>query len=108
MAVQVPVIADASNIEQRARKISDPLERLRFLRRSAAELGKDSTQPYSVARRTFQTKWIAPCLLIAAAIPLTSDAPIRNTLISNLPPAPLPKAGERVANIWRVESTPDY
>ena len=92
-----------ARIERRAQQISDPLERLRYLRQATA-----TAIPPPVGRAR-QWNWLASFVLAVVVLPLhtVSDANVRRTLDPKLPlPAARKPAG--ILNVWLVDKTNDF
>ena len=103
MVVQrLPSLVEAPKLERHAQAISDPLERLRYLRQATG----------IAAPHPSQRRWIllVSVVLAVAVIPLhsTSNANVRRPQDLNLrSPAPRP-AGLDVPNVWLVDKTNEF
>jgi hypothetical protein len=100
MVVQkLPSLAEAPKIERHAQRISDPLERLRYLRQATV-----IAAPRSRRRSTLLISFV----LAVAVIPLhtTSNANVRRS--PDLPPRAQRQAGSNVPVVWRVDKTNDF
>ena len=102
-----------SVIEWRADTISDPLERLRFLRNTVDE-GVVAPPPVNVPwhRRGIVHAGIAATALVGIvaclALPTSSPSLVTNTRPFLMPP-PVPQPlGEQAQKVWQVEVTRDY
>jgi hypothetical protein len=91
--------ARAATIERKARQISDPVERLRYLRRATAA----ASDSHGRGRRI----WITMVVLTASFAPLTSDATGHKAAPRRQPQAPLSGALS-TADVWAVEKTQNY
>src|SRR5437899_2823159 len=113
MVGTLAAFTDKSKIERRALKISDPIERLRYLRQHA-------TTP---TPSSFGWRWIAYLVFVMGVVPMGSDAlnrePLnrasfnRATLTSmpaNSAPAPVavPQQVSEIPNVWPVDQTSEY
>jgi N-acetylmuramoyl-L-alanine amidase-like protein len=95
-----PSLANARKIERRARRIADPVERLRYLRQATG------------AAPASRPKWraVAPFLLALVVIPLhtVSDANVRGASdFRQLPPAAR-RIGADVPAVWLVDKTNEF
>ena len=97
MVAEIPTLLKATNIERRAKKISDPLERLRYLRHATA--------PKSHRYFRHRWRWLAPAVLAVAIVPLASDANVPGLQALKLPPMAMRKTGSDLPNVWLVEHT---
>jgi hypothetical protein len=102
MAEHLSALAQASKIERRAQKISDPIERLKYLRCARA----------SAARKPFQVlRWTASLVLaIAVAFLGTRDAQSRQPIVSKREPSATPVHGRETDTpvAWPVEQNSQY
>lgn len=96
--VDFPASAHPSKIEQRAQKISDPIERLRYLRRSTAPAG--GLFP--------GWKWAASLALALAIVPLGVHAFRREPTPSKKSVAPVLHPVTVTPVIWPVEQTSQF
>ena len=99
MVVQrLPSFVDAPKIERHAQGISDPLDRLRYLRQATA------AGPPNRRRRTLLISFV----LAVAVIPLhtTSNANVRRA--PDLPLRATRQAGSDVPNVWLVDKTSEF
>src|SRR5713226_7590936 len=108
MAPKVPMVVrrfpsfvDAPKIERRAQQISDPIERLRYLRQATGT----ATLRHPGRRWT----WLASFALVVVVVPLhtTSNANVRRPLDLRLPAAQR-EAGAVVPNVWLVDKTNEF
>jgi hypothetical protein len=98
LPIGTPGIAAA--IERKAGKISDPIQRLQYLRQATTTPGDHAFN------RRFQH--LASILLLAAVVPLCSDARIRRQP-DTLPRLPAVRtASFDVPNVWVVETSRDF
>jgi len=104
-----------SVIEWRAGNISDPVERLRFLRRTVD--ADDFTGPAAAPvarrprRRIMHAGLAAAALFLIAAFvasPTATDSAYRYHPRFLLPPPAPPPAGQDAPKVWQVESARDY
>jgi hypothetical protein len=100
MAGQAPAFIRAWTIERRARKISDPIERLRYLRQA--------TTAHSGARLRFRWRWMASLVLGTGLLPLGSDATHRNLRSPGPPAIAVRPQVPDYPNVWPVEQTNDF
>lgn len=100
MAVSISVLTGTSSIEKRARRISDPIARLQYLR-SASCPGIRSASSVS-------PPWVAFTLLAILAIPQASDFVVRRPLKPAQPGGTAFAQPGRLLNVWPVEQTKDY
>jgi N-acetylmuramoyl-L-alanine amidase len=99
MVVQrLPSFVDAPKIERHAQGISDPLDRLRYLRQATA------AGPPNRRRRTLLISFV----LAVAVIPLhtTSNANVRRA--PDFPLRAARQAGSDVPNVWLVDKTSEF
>jgi hypothetical protein len=103
MVWSLPKFSNAASIERRAQKISDPLERLRYLRRAAG------AAPHPRAQPGWTWTWLASFVLAAAVLPLhsVSDANVRRTLDLRAPLQP-PRPAPAIPNVWLVDKTREF
>ena len=83
-------------VERRARKLRDPIERLRYLRRATAP------KPHSGRR------WLVAAAVLLAVATLRSDATYRASLPRTIPTANPGNRGPEVPNVWPVEQNGEY
>lgn len=95
------MFSKADRIERRAHAISDPLERLRYLRQAAAS---------GQGRRHFQSvaKWLASVSLIVIVVPLASHANLWREEAWRIPPGTAPDRRPDLPNVWVVEQSNQY
>jgi hypothetical protein len=101
-----PGLLAARIVDWRARRIADPIERLRFLRRTAPYVAV----PFSRWYRTV-TIGITACLLAGFAIPplLRSVRVLQShTLPASIELSPKSGSHDRLPEVWLVERKPDY
>src|SRR5690242_2910227 len=99
-------LADSSRlsaIERQARGMSDPVERLLYLRQATAES----------SHRRPRINWIAVCVLALATMTWRSDALVRRSPaaakpVAAAPLAPAPKIVPETPNVWPVEQNDDF
>jgi hypothetical protein len=100
VARRLPNFANAAKIERHAQEISDPIERLRYLRQATG------TPPRSGRR------WIplASFVLAIVVAPLhsVSDANVRRTLDLKHPLQTPRKAASDILNVWLVDKTNEF
>lgn len=87
-----------SVIERQARGFSDPIERLRYLRRAAA----------APRRLSSRTGWIGQFALVMVMVTLRSDAINRQSPRPRIRPAAAVSAISEMPDIWPVEQTAEY
>jgi N-acetylmuramoyl-L-alanine amidase len=102
MVRRFPNFADAVKIEGHAQRISDPLERLRYLRQAT----------WTAAPQRSGRRWtlLASFVLGIVVLPLhsVSDANVRRTLDLELP-LPAPRTpGSDIPNVWLVDKTSEF
>jgi N-acetylmuramoyl-L-alanine amidase len=106
---KVPVVfrssltfASAAKIERQAGQISDPIERLRYLRQATAT----ATPPRSGRRWTL----LASFVLAVVVVPLNSisDANVRRTLDPKLPLQALRTPRSDIPSVWLVDKTNEF
>ena len=100
MAEKVSGFAYAWRVERRARRIADPVERLRYLRRAAEADAKCSP--------AFPWQGITALVLVAFALPLGSDTALRRGLNLGAPAGERLAGGASLPDVWPVENTKDY
>lgn len=104
-APAAPSLFAARLVEWRARRISDPVERLRFLRRTA---------PYATlpGKRWYRMLAILSSAMVMAgfALPplIRSFRSLQGAPSAMLVRSGAPAAADRVADVWLVERKPDY
>lgn len=99
----MPGPAAAALIGWRAKRIDDPVERLRYLTRATRTLRRGG----AIARHRHAGGLLLLGIAVAAPIAFVSDAHVQRT--SHGMPAPQPGAGQRGAGaVWLVEHTRDY
>jgi len=100
MAGQAPAFIRAVKIERRARKIADPIERLRYLRQAtAAHPGRSWL---------FRWRWMASLVLGTALLPLGSDATHGIPRSPGPPPIAVRPGVVDAPSVWPVEQTNEY
>jgi hypothetical protein len=99
MAGSIGALTGASSIEKRARRIGDPVARLKYLRSTS---GPAIRPPSSVS-----PSWVAFALL-ALAIPQASDLVTRRPSKLALPRGTVAAQPGKLLNVWPVEQTKDY
>jgi hypothetical protein len=100
MVRRFPSFVNVRKTERRAQTITDPLERLRYLRRVTGS-APPSRVPW---------KLLASLLVAASAIPLhsVSDATVRPVLDLRAPLPTAGPAGSSVPNVWLVDKSADF
>ena len=102
MVQRLPSLVDAPRIEKQAQEISDPLERLRYLREATG----NGTPPAS------RRRWLllASFVLAVAVIPLhtTSNANVRRPQDLSVRPGAARQAGADAPNVWLVDKTNEF
>src|SRR5579859_978710 len=96
-----PKFTNDARIERRAQRISDPLERLKYLRQA--------TGAAIPPRAGHQWNWLALFVLAVVVLPLhtVSDANVRRTLDPKLP-MPAARKPADILNVWLVDKTNDF
>ena len=96
-----PAVAGTAEIERRAERIPDPVERLRYLR-EATDRSRPG-QPRHMWNR------VAPAVLALAVVPLGSDAHLRVRLNATAAgPALLHRSPTPAPPVWLVEQTSEF
>lgn len=102
MARAFPKFVNATRIERHAQTISDPIERLRYLRQATG-----TATPLRAGRR-----WtlLASLALAVVVIPphSISDANVRGALDLKLPLQTPRKPGSEILNVWLVDKTNEF
>ena len=105
MSARVPSSLTAPFLDWRARKIADPVERLRFLRRATKGIGREPK------RRSLKGHMIAAVLLVMAGSAAVPFRTVVSAAYAERAPAATPiqlaKPAD-VAKIWQVETTKEY
>ncbi len=101
MAGHLRTFSDVPAIERRAHGFSDPIERLRYLRRATAATA--TTGSHS-SRRT----WIACFALAMVTVALRSDATNRESSSRRISAPAVARPVSETPDIWPVEQTGDY
>ena len=91
----------AARIERRAGKIGDPVERLRYLRQTAAASA-------SAGRERGRHAWMGIVALTAGVLPLASDAVGRKALPVRPPTPAAPPLVAPATSVWEVENASSY
>ena len=84
----------ASEIDRRATSYTDPIERLRYLRRATAQCPS-------------RWRWIPCGVLVLVALAWKSDALVRHPK-GTVPQRPSPAKPVPIANVWPVEQTREF
>ncbi len=92
---------DEANIQLRAQRIHDPVERLRYLRQvtTDSESGRTSKGSRVIA---------SALVLMGMVIPLSSDALVRVHVLTPPPAAPSTTSTANLKPVWPVEQNKDY
>jgi len=98
MVEHFPAFVHPLKIERRARKISDPVQRLRYLRRATTR-GRRSIRGW---------KWAASLAIAIAIVPLGSHALSPKPIAPNKPTAAVRYPVADTPLVWPVEQTSQY
>jgi hypothetical protein len=98
MAGRTPTLSHAHKIEQYAKTISDPLEKLRYLKQ-ATTFGRSHRHFKNGAR------WMASVILIAVVLPLASHANFWRQEAGSLTTATTRRTRPDFPNVWLVEQS---
>jgi hypothetical protein len=93
---------NAAKIERRAQEISDPIERLRYLRQATGIV----TSPRSGRRWTLLASLVVAIVVVAPHS--VSDANVRRTADIRLPLQALPRSRSEILNVWLVDRTNEF
>jgi hypothetical protein len=97
-----PTFVNAAEIEKQAQKISDPLDRLRYLRQATGL----ANPPRSGRRWTWLASFVLAVTIVAPHS--VSDANVGRTQDLKLPLRALQKPASEILNVWLVDKTNDF